>query len=388
MRAIPQLAFLAALGAAALVPACGGGGDMNGTSSSSGSGGGTTTTTTTTSSHVTSSSGGAGGQGGTGGCVDTGPATTTFVPTPADIQFQAVNPIPSGEQILFNDWNPSPNTVSSVTPDGATTTKLFTAYRVWSLGVSRSTGTVAFACGDPQQEAHYGIPILDAIQHTWLYDVATQKATLLADGNVNDECHAFGPGDATLYLCRRYDFSNCGDNKTYRLGKIDLATKAFTFLSPEDPMNMSMALDPQPTSDGASILFESITPDPPTFDHTVQQMGLPSGTPMDVRPTAGAPVLSPDGTRYVYADYTDYGKLWVSALDGSGAVRIAPVRGTGVTWSPDGTKVAYLSDDANVSCAHIDVVNADGSSAAAPVRIRDCTSTNEFITQLAWIVRP
>ena len=48
-----------------------------------------------------------------------------------------------GEQIVFNDWNPSPNTVSSVTPDGATTTKLFTAFRVWSLGVSHGAGTIA-----------------------------------------------------------------------------------------------------------------------------------------------------------------------------------------------------------------------------------------------------
>jgi dipeptidyl aminopeptidase/acylaminoacyl peptidase len=216
--------------------------------------------------------------------------------------------------------------------------------------------------------------------------VAGQTATLLAGGNVNDECHSFGPGDESLYLCRRYDFTNCGDDKTYRLGKIDLATKAFTFLTPEDPS--TLALDPQPTADETKLLFGQIVSNPPSSEYSIQAMDLPSGTPAELRAEAGSPVLSPDGTRYVYADYTDKGKLWVSALDGTGAVRIAPVHGTAATWSPDGTKVAYLSDDANVSCAHIDVVNADGSSVAAPVRIRDCTKTNEFITQLAWIVRP
>ncbi|HPY20382.1 MAG TPA: hypothetical protein PLM08_22030, partial [Polyangiaceae bacterium] len=29
-------------------------------------------------------------------------------PTPADIDFKALQPIPSGEFLLFNDWNPSP----------------------------------------------------------------------------------------------------------------------------------------------------------------------------------------------------------------------------------------------------------------------------------------
>jgi hypothetical protein len=384
MRALLTSLPLAALGAALLASACGG--DPSATSSTSTSGSGGSTTSTTTSTTASTSSSGGGGMGGSGGCVDMGPGQTTFVPAPADIEFAPVHPLPQGEQIVFNDWNASPNTVASVTPDGATTTEIFKAYRIWSLGISHDAKTIAFACGDPLQEMHYGIPIFDAIQHTWLYDTAAETATLLSDGNVNDECHAFGPGDTALFLCRRYDFTNCGDNKTYRIGRIDLGTKTFSFLSPEDPM--TLALDPQPAPDGATLLFTQIVLNPPKQDYSLQKVTLPGGSPALLRAQAGSVVLSPDGTRYLYADYTDGGKLWVSGLDGSNATRIAPVRGTGATWSPDGTKVAYLSDDANVSCAHIDVVAADGSTATAPTRIRDCTKTNEFITQLAWIAKP
>src|SRR6185369_14945365 len=135
------------------------------------------------------STGGAGG-GPTWSCPD------TDIPlTPGDIQFAALNPLPAGEQILFNDWNPSPNVLKSMTPDGATTTDVFAAYRVWSMGVSHAAGSIAFSCGDPQQEEHYGVNIGDAIQNTWVYDVAAQTAKLVAPGNVNDECHTFSADD-------------------------------------------------------------------------------------------------------------------------------------------------------------------------------------------------
>jgi len=372
----------------ALAAACGGDGTATSTTGGGGSGGATTQATSSSSSSSSSGAGAMGGAGGAGGmgCVDTGPVSATFVPTPADIQFSAASLLPHGEQILFNDWNPSPNTLSSMTPDGLAVTKVFSAYRLWSFGVSHAGDTIAFACGDPQQEAHYqGLNLGDAIQHTWLFDAASQAATLLADGNVNDECHAFAPGDATLYVCRRYDFTNCFADKGYRLGALDLATKAFTFLSPEDPS--TMALNPQPTPDGASLVFAEIQATSGGFVRTIQEMDLPAGTPSLVRDAAGFPGLSPDGTRYVYADYTDGGKLWVSTLDGSAKQRIAP-QGDSAAWSPDGASVAYLAADTSVSCNHVDVVKADGSTATAPVRVRDCTKTNEFITELAWIVRP
>jgi hypothetical protein len=312
------------------------------------------------------------------------------VPKPADIQFQADNPLPHGEQIVFNDWNPSPNTLSSMTPDGMTTTKVLEAFRVWSLGVSHAGTTIAFASGDPEQQQHYGLDIGDAIQHTWLYDAAKQTISLLTDGNVNDECHTFGPGDAQLFLCRRYDFTACGSNKGYRIGVIDLSTGAFTFLSPDDPN--TLALDPQPTVDDGTVYFDAIT-----FPMGQQArdiytepiaMGMATGAAAKLRANAGTPVLSPDGARYVYADYGDGGNLHVSNLDGSGDVGVTSVPGDSPAWSPDGTKIAYLNMDMMANCSHVEVVSADGSDADLPARIRDCSTTQEFITQIAWFQRP
>jgi Tol biopolymer transport system component len=117
-------------------------------------------------------------------------------------------------------------------------------------------------------------------------------------------------------------------------------------------------------------------------------MPLPMGTTTKLRGDAGTPVLSPDGTRYVYADYGDTGNLHVSALDGTGDVAVSSTPGDSATWSPDGTRIAYLYMDMAANCSHVEVVHADGSDAAAPTRIRDCGATQEFITELAWFQRP
>jgi hypothetical protein len=375
---------------AALAAACSSSVSTSGSTSSgtthAGGSGTTVSVTVSSSSGTGGTGGGGGGAGGAGGACSSTPATTTFVPMPADIQFQAVNALPHGEQIVFNDWNPSPNTLSSMTPDGVTTTKVLEAFRVWSLGVSHAGTTIAFACGDPEQQQHYGLSIGDAIQHTWLYDVATQQASLLTDGNVNDECHTFGPGDTSLYICRRYDFTGCGDNQGYQIGVIALPGGAFTFLSPDDPS--IQALDPQPTPDGTELYFDEITSPMGQQSRDLYTMPLPMGAVTKLRGDAGTPVLSPDGTRYVYASYGDAGNLHVSALDGTGDVRVTGTQGDSATWSPDGTKIAYLYMDMVANCSHVEVVSADGSDADTPTRIRDCSATQEFITALAWFQRP
>ncbi|HEY3819241.1 MAG TPA: hypothetical protein VGL81_18860 [Polyangiaceae bacterium] len=318
------------------------------------------------------------------------------VPTPASIQFAAKAALPSGEQLLFNDWNPSPNTVSSLTPDGATKTPVFAVYRAWSMGVSHDAKSIAFSCGDPDQQADFGLQIGDSIQQTWIYDVASQAIHLVAHGNINDECHTFGPGDTALWVCRRYDFAETGDasdltgtNKGYRIGWIELATGAFSFLTPDDSASSTYALYPQPTADGRSVYYSTTQDVSATQTRsTVLDAPLCGGATANIRDAAGEPVLSPDGTRYVYADETQTGALHASTLDGKTDVTITTAAGTNAVWSPDGTKVAYLVYDGAAGCQHIDVVKSDGSSAATPTRLRDCSKTGEFITELAWFVNP
>ncbi|MGH7295316.1 MAG: hypothetical protein ACRELB_10295 [Polyangiaceae bacterium] len=318
------------------------------------------------------------------------------IPTPASIQFAAKAALPSGEQLLFNDWSPSPNTVSSLTPDGLTKTEVFDVYRAWSMGVSHDGKSIAFSCGEPDQLADFGLQIGDSIQQTWIYDASSQAIHLVAHGNINDECHTFGPGDTTLWVCRRYDFEETGDagnlagtNGGYRVGWIDLATGAFSFFTPDDSSSATYALYPQPTADGAGVYYSTTQNVSATqTKSTLLYAPLCGGPAVDVRDGAREPVISPDGTRYVYASDAEKGALHASTLDGVADVKITAAAGTNAVWSPDGSRVAYLVYDVAAGCQHIDVVKSDGTTAASPTRLRDCTKTGEFITQLAWFVGP
>jgi hypothetical protein len=315
------------------------------------------------------------------------------VPTPSDIQFKAVNPLPSGEQLLFNDWNASPNTLRAMKPDGTAAFTVFEVYRVWSAGASRTGDKIAFSCGDPKQKEHYGLEIGDSIQHTWMYDVATQTIEPVAVGNLNDECHEFSADGARLYVCRRYDFAETmtdagvtGTSKGWRIARIDLASKAATFLTPE---SKDFTLGPQPTADEKELWY-SITSVVGTTQKTrIVKQPLPMGDATDVKLDAARPVLSPDGTRYAYnaVNTVDKSAIHVAKLDGSGDVKVTNAAGTNARFSPDGSHLAYLVYDGTKSCQHIEIVATDGSDLAAPKRVRDCGTSAEFITELAWITR-
>ncbi len=320
------------------------------------------------------SAGGSGGSGGAGGFAE-------YIPTPADIAFVPGEPVPAGEQILFNDWN-DPNALRSMKPDGSGTLTVFTVFRLWNFGVSRHGDALAFACGDPKQQDHFGLTLGDAIQHSWRYDFASQKIELLAHGNINDECYAFDAADAFLYLCRRYDFKPDNSFSGYRVGRIALGDKSFEFLTPDAAG--AYALNPQPAADGKSFLFTRIVN---ATQATIRKMPLPPAQDALVVDKARSPVISPDGTKLLYNDDSQKGVLRVANLDGSNGVAVSEVRGTSAQFSPDGKKIVYLRDDGVKPCQHVEVVAADGSQATAPVRIRDCGKTGEFITDLAWFVR-
>src|SRR5690349_1407185 len=72
-------------------------------------------------------------------------------PTPEELSFRAVSPLPAGEQLLFNDWTASPNAVYSIKPDGTGETEVFRVFRVWSMGVAHGANKIAFSSADPKQ---------------------------------------------------------------------------------------------------------------------------------------------------------------------------------------------------------------------------------------------
>mgnify|MGYP000894223888 CR=1 FL=1 len=359
---LPLAPVLCAVSLVALV-ACG---DDGGT-------GGAGTGGSGTGGQTSSSSAGGGGAGG---------GTQPFVPTPADVQFRAVNPLPAGEQILLGDWEAAPNELLSMRPDGSELTPIFESFRVWSMGVSNDASTIAFAAGDPEQEAHYGPLFGDSIQPTFLYDVATETAEVLSYGNLNDECHAFSPDDAHLYVCRRYDFDAEGVSTGYRIGRVELASKSFEWLTDEVPQLFT--LSPQPLAGGTELVYAKV-PVPGT--RTIVRRAIAGGAETILRSNAGNPVLAPDGQGLLVSDYTQQGSL-VLVREGLADVLVA--QGPDITnarFSPDGTRVAFLRWEGSLQCSHVEIAAVDGSQASSPERIYDCATEGRFLSDLAWITR-
>lgn len=323
--------------------------------------------------------GAAGGAGGTGG----GGGFVPFEPSADDVQFQAVTGIPVGEWLLYNDWNPSPNEVLLSATDGSGETVIFEAYRIWSMGASRNGRQIAFSAGDPDQALHYGVTIGDAIQPTFLYDVELQTAVNLTYGNLNDECHRFSGTDQKLYLCRRYDFSDDAPAKGYRIGVLELATKAFTWLTDEDAA--ALTLNPEPKDTDEELYFSRIE----GSTRTLAKIPLPAAEPEETfREDAGNPVIAPDKVQIAYIDYANEGALLVYNLSTRETSKVAAGPAvSSVAWSPDSTRIAFLRNDPDNNCSHVDMAHADGSD-PEPVRIIDCAQNGRFITELAWVTRP
>ncbi len=327
------------------------------------------------------------GQAGTGqaGAAQAGSGGAITPQVSADeIGYDARSALPSGQSILFNDWASSPNRVLAMTPDGATVTEVFAAARVWSMGVSHKVDRIAFSAADPNQASHYGVTIGDAVQNTWMYEVATASVELMAGGNLNDECHAFSDDDAYLYVCRRAGFADGAAPPGYSLARIDTVTRATEQLT--EPSPTSLALHPQPLPGGKSILFTEVTISGGKQSRAIRALELSTKAATDVRAGASLGAVSPEGARYVFTD-TAKGGLWVAPLAGGAAAQVTTDAGTSPRFSPDGANVAYLLHDDAGNCSHVMVVPADGSGKGSPTRLRDCVKTKEFITQLAWVTR-
>ncbi len=320
------------------------------------------------------------------GCGDdsaVAPDADPSAPRPEDIDFAALDDLPSGEWLLANDWVPTPNVAFVLPIDdlGGTRRELFAANRVWSMGARRDGAEIYFSAWDALQEEHFGVTIGDAIQNSFVYDTGSQTVRALAWGNINDECQEPSPDGRFLYVCRRYDFDAGGGFSGWRVGRIDLATGAFEFLLPDDPEG-PFELNPQEMPDGA-LLHETRARAPATDNEIRIDDQI-------VSTQAGRPLLAPDGHRILYQSRSDQSRLYVVDLDDPLPVTmVSPTLSTNdAAWSPDGDTIVYTVYDDTLSCDHLERVTFDGAAWSAPERVRDCADTGEFITDISWIVVP
>ncbi|QDH35967.1 S9 family peptidase [Porphyrobacter sp. YT40] len=124
-----------------------------------------------------------------------------------------------------------------------------------------------------------------------------------------------------------------------------------TRFTARDLFDLSMASDPQISPDGSRIAYVRVANDIMT-DRARRSIWLVDTRTGEQVPLAGTtgegdaftPRWSPDGTRLAYVSTVAGGaQLWVKWLKGGEAVRLTglPTSPSGITWSPDGTQIAY-----------------------------------------------
>jgi Tol biopolymer transport system component len=135
------------------------------------------------------------------------------------------------------------------------------------------------------------------------------------------------------------------------------------------------------SSDGTELLFMREDPTDQTFPYARHLYILHADgsetrlnrEPMDFEGAA----ISPDGERVVFAA----DGLYVVDAEGGRPVRIAAA-GSSPTFSPDGTRIAYLVNNAAPGGAHVWVADADGSDAHEI--LADEPALVEGAFKLAW----
>ena len=163
-----------------------------------------------------------------------------------------------------------------------------------------------------------------------------------------------------------------------RLGPEGLARGDDQFASFTLPLGWS--------SDGTELLFQREDPTDHTFPYDRYLYILHAdGTETQVTPEpVGGAAISPDGSRVVFAGDGDDG-LYVVDAEGGQPVRIA--NGEEPTFSPEGTRIAYLGKPRGGCCVqggreHVWVVNADGTDAHEILGEEPALAEGVF--QLTW----
>lgn len=151
----------------------------------------------------------------------------------------------------------------------------------------------------------------------------------------------------------------------------------------QDLFDLSMASDPQISPDGTRIAYVRVSNDIMT-DRARRSIWLVDARTGEQVPLAGgtgeadafAPRWSPDGTRLAYVSTASGGaQLWVRWVKGGEAVRLTglPSSPSGITWSPDGATIAYtmLVEGEGLKLGEAPSRKPEGAKWAEPLQIYD-----------------
>lgn len=151
----------------------------------------------------------------------------------------------------------------------------------------------------------------------------------------------------------------------------------------QDLFALSMASDPQISPDGTAIAYVRVSNDIMTdrARRAIWLVDTRTGEQLPLAGTSGdgdafAPRWSPDGTRLAYVSTAAGGaQLWVKWTKGGEAVRLTglPNSPSGITWSPDGTQIAYsmLVEGEGLKLGKAPDGKPEGAQWAEPLEVYD-----------------